>query len=88
VLREVIQSIIALPEYIGLHIATISSYPFPVDFIEVVRQKDEGADNTSARGGLNSGRDLAKHDVLFRDQCRCLVLLGNHEIGSVRVVRH
>jgi hypothetical protein len=55
---------IAFSEEVALHRCVRRTQPFPINLIEVIRFKNEAANDTRARGSLHHGVDLSEEDVL------------------------
>jgi hypothetical protein len=56
---------VALAKEVALHRCISRTQPFPIDLVEVIRFKNETADNTSAWGSPHNGVDLSKEDIFI-----------------------
>jgi hypothetical protein len=74
---------IALSEEIALDRSVIDSQPLPINLIEVIRFKDETADDTSARSRPHNGVNFAKEDVLVAGDRGCVCRFVDRELSTV-----
>jgi hypothetical protein len=80
---------VALPEEVGLDLASFASYPLPIDLVEVVRLEDETADDARTGGGLGDHGDLSEEDVLGGTHGGSIGGRLDGEVGAIgTVVRH
>ena len=73
----------ALAEEVGLHDVVVGATKFPVDLVEGVREEDEGANDTIARGGLGDDFNATEKEVEVSRHLRRVALLEKLEFGAV-----
>ena len=55
---------VTLGEVVGLDTSIITTSPFPVNLVEIVRLKNNTGDDTSTLGSLNDDIKSAEHEVV------------------------
>lgn len=79
----VISSSITLGEVVGLDLRSVTSNPFNINFVEIVRDQDHGRHDSSTRSSLSNKFQVAKHDVKVRLHSWGIALLANCEINTL-----
>jgi len=80
---SVVGSGVTLSEVVGFNLSAVSSKPFPVNLIQIIRFHHETANNTGTRGCLHSNTDFSEKDVEVTGDGWGLSLFAHDEIGSV-----
>jgi len=83
---SVVGGSVALSEKVGLDLDGVSSKPFPINLIQIVRLHHETADNSGATGCLQNHADFAKEDVIGTGDCWGLSLDSHDEVGTICAV--
>lgn len=53
-----------LTEKVQLPLGDVRTHQLYIDLVQVIRLKEEGGDNTPARGSLDVSLDATKHEVV------------------------
>ena len=78
---------LTLPKIVALHLLSVSSKPFPIDFVKIVRLQHRTADYSDTRRWLHHKVDMSEHYVPFGHQLRRVSRFCYGEFGATRIVR-
>lgn len=73
---------VALAKVVGLHLGSITTQPFPVDFVKIVRLKDDAGHNTDSGRRPHGHVDLSEEDIAIAGDGGCIGLLVDGENSS------
>lgn len=82
----VVSCCISLPKVVGLYSRRVSTKPFPVDLIKIVRLHHETANDTSTVGCLRYNLDVTEEDVVVAGDRWGVGLGVDDELGTVVAV--
>ena len=74
---------VALSKEVALHRRVRRPQPFPVNLIEVIRFKNETADDTGAWGSLHNSINLSEKNVFVAGNCGSIRLRVDRELSTV-----
>jgi len=80
---SVIGGSVSLSKVVGFNLSGVSSQPFPIDLVKIIRFHDETADNALAGGCLHANSDLSEEDVTVTRYGWRLSFLSHGEVGAV-----
>jgi len=74
---------VTLSKVVRLDRSSVSSQPFPIDLIKIIRLHDETADNASAGRCLRANGDFSEEDIEVTGDGWCLSLYGHCKVCSI-----
>jgi len=84
----VIGCCVSLSEVVGLYSRRVSTKPFPVDLIKIIRLHHKTADDTSTVGCLRYDLDITEEDVVIAGDRGGVGLGVDDEFGTVVAVSY